>query len=154
MKAVEPFVVKIVVPCRAEYAATIRLVTTGVSTVLKFSSEEIDDLKTAVGEAVNNSIKHAYPDGEEKSYQYRKDIHVDFNIYQNKLAVVIKDHGRGFDYRFAEKYMKRSDQDKPEKIGRGMTLIKQLMDEVEYDSVAFRGTVVRMTKYRSAVGKT
>lgn len=151
MQAVEPCVVKIVIPCWAEYAQTIRLVTTGVATVLKFSSEEIDDLKTAVGEAVNNSIQHAYPDGEEESYQYRKDIHVDFNIYEDKLAVVVKDHGRGFDYRFAERYMKRSNLERPEKIGRGMMLIKELMDEVEYDSVAFRGTVVRMTKYRSVV---
>jgi len=154
MQAVEPHVMKIIIPCRAEYTATVRLVTTGVSTVLGFSSEEIDDIKTAIGEAVNNAIQHAYPDSEEESYLYLKAIHIDFNIYEDKLAVAVKDHGRGFDYQFAERYMNRADLDEPEKIGRGMTLIKQLMDEVEYNSLAFRGTVVRMTKYRRVVGKT
>lgn len=154
MEAIEPRVVKIVVPCRADYAATARLVTAGVSTVLGFSSEETDDLKTAVGEAVINTIQHAYLDSEEVGDPCREDIYIDFNIYEDRLAIVVKDHGRGFDYRFAERYMKRSNLDKPEKIGRGMMIIKQLMDEVEYDSVDFRGTIVRMTKYRRVLAKS
>jgi serine/threonine-protein kinase RsbW len=154
MQAVEPHVVKITIPCSAEFAATVRLVTTSVSTGMGFSSEEIDDLKTAVGEAVNNALQHAYPESEEESNLYRKKINVDFNIYEDKLAVVVRDFGRGFDYRLAERYMERADIEKPERIGRGMMMIKQLIDEVEFDSVAFEGTVVRMTKYRGAAGNT
>lgn len=152
MQAAEPLVVGIVVPCLAKYTAIVRLVTTGVSTVLGFSSEEIDDIKTAVGEAVLNALQHAYPENEEGGYLHRKDIRVDFNIYEDKLAVVVKDYGRGFDYHFAKRYMERSDIEKPERMGRGMVLIKKFMDEVEYASVAFGGTVVRMTKYRGAAG--
>ncbi len=66
--------------------------------------------------------------------------------YPEKLTIIVRDMGVGFDPVFVQQYIKRSDAERPESVKAGLSIITQLMDEVEIDSDIGRGTQVRMTK--------
>ena len=95
------------------------------------------DLGICVTEAVNNAIVHAHKD--------RPGLPVDirFEVYSDSLRVVVRDYGEGFDA------SKLPDPTVPENIlkvnGRGVHLIRALMDEVEINPLDV-GTEVIMVK--------
>jgi len=132
-------------PARAEYLAIIRSVTLLVCKRMDFSEEKEEDIKAAIAEAYINVIKHAYRNSDRN---YIKRANIRYLLYPEKLAIVVKDFGRGFDPHFVQLYVKRADTERPEKVGLGIFLIKTLMDEIEYNSTLRGGTEVRMTKYK------
>ena len=102
--------------------------------------EEINDVKTAVSEAVTNVIVHAYPD---KSGE----IDVEVTIYDDQLlSVTVTDSGIGFaDAEEVKKpfYTTKSAQ---EHSGMGFTIMEAFMDDLEVCSEPGRGTRVTMRK--------
>lgn len=100
--------------------------------------EEINDVKTAVSEAVTNCVVHAYSDGGEV------EIFVSLN---DKTAIIeIKDKGIGIpDIHAAMKpfYTTKPDE---ERAGLGFAVMQALCDKVEVGENAPQGLVVRLTK--------
>jgi len=137
-------IINLDLPAKEEYMIVVRTVTSLVSARMDFSEERNEEIKIAVGEAFINAIKHAYSN----KHNYQERINIRFLNYPEKLVIVIKDFGRGFDPYFVTVFVKRVDIEQPERIGLGIFLIKTLMDEVEYDSSLTGGTQVRMTKYK------
>ena len=108
-------------------------------TKLNPSLEEIMDIKTAVSEAVTNSVVHAYPDkpGDIK-------IHVVFDC--NEVRISITDFGVGIhDINLAKEpfYTTKPDQ---ERSGMGFTVMESFMDSVELSNNTTKGVTVKMTK--------
>ena len=56
--ATVPDLVELRIPCRAEWVALARLAAAAVANRLKFSIEEIEDVKLAVAEACTAVIQH------------------------------------------------------------------------------------------------
>lgn len=101
--------------------------------------EEIEDIRTAVSEAVTNCIVHAYP--------------ADFGIISmrcrimkdNILDIVIKDKGVGIeDIEKARKAMFTTGGS--DRSGMGFTIMESFMTRVEVDSEPGKGTTVHMRK--------
>jgi serine/threonine-protein kinase RsbW len=132
-------------PLETEYAAIPRQIAETLATRAKFTKSKLDEIKTALGEAIINVIKHAYDSNTENRElaKYR----VRYLIYPDKLVIVVKDFGKGFNSDFVLAYVKRKEAKKPESAGMGIFLIRTLMDEVEFVSAIGEGTEVRMTKY-------
>lgn len=130
------------IPSMSEFVGVIRLAASGIANRLKFNHEEIEDIKIAVSEACTNAVQYAYPDkvGE---------ITVEFYVQKEKLEILIKDNGRGFDINAKTQGVKDADPNAPEKdgLGLGITFMRSLMDEVVYDTVIGKGTTVKMVKY-------
>lgn len=104
--------------------------------------EEINDIKTAVSEAVTNSIVHGYESDANKYIDLR------VIIGDNKdVQISVKDNGKGI--ADVEKAMEAFYTTKPEqeRSGMGFTLMQTFMDEVEVNSAPDKGTEVIMTKY-------
>lgn len=122
-------------PCRPEYVGVARLAILGVASRMRFSYDEVEDVRLAVGEACTTSVEWAERNGKAKS-----EIVLRSEIGQEKLVVDIFDQAgeRGDDNRAAE-----SEQ---ESENLGALLITLLVDEV---TVVPRngGTHVRMVKY-------
>lgn len=57
--------VTLTVPALPEYVDLVRLTLYGVASKMKFTFEDIEDMKVAVSEACNNAVLHAY--GEPKA---------------------------------------------------------------------------------------
>jgi len=100
---------------------------------------ELEDIKTAVSEAVTNAIVHAYPDSIGK-------VIVKARVCGgNVLEVTVKDHGRGIpDVDQARKPMYTTGGE--ERSGMGFTIMESFMDQMTVRSVPGRGTTVVMKK--------
>ena len=101
--------------------------------------EEVNDIKTAVSEAVTNAIVHAYPDTLGKvSVKLRiKEDHV--------LEIVVKDWGVGIaDVDQARTPLFTTGSE--ERSGMGFTIMESFMDTLKVRSAPGRGTTVTMAR--------
>ena len=100
---------------------------------------ELEDIKTAVSEAVTNAIVHAYPDAIGK-------VAVRARICPgNVLELTVKDHGRGIaDVEKAREPLYTTGGE--ERSGMGSTIMESFMDKLTVRSVPGRGTTVLMRK--------
>ena len=99
----------------------------------------MDDIKTAVSEAVTNCIVHAYHDPDGK-------ISMDLSDQNGILRIEIKDQVSEF--RSSRKQMEPMFTSKPEeeRTGMGFSFMEAFMDQVEVISKQGEGTTVIMTK--------
>lgn len=101
--------------------------------------EEIDDVKTAVSEAVTNAIIHGYPDK-------KGIIYIEASVSGKVLDVSVRDEGVGIlNLKKAMEPMYSSDPT-GERSGMGFSFMEAFMDNVEVESQPGKGTVVRMRK--------
>lgn len=103
------------------------------------SVSQIADIKTAVSEAVTNSIVHAYPN--EKG-----DIRIETEINEGKIHIKIIDFGVGIDNvnQALEPFYTTKPDD--ERSGMGFTIMKSFMDDIKVESKVGSGTVIYMVK--------
>lgn len=102
--------------------------------------EEISDVKTAVSEAVTNSIIHGYEN-------YEKGIiRIEAKISGKEVTITIVDSGKGIeDIDMAREPLYTSRPDL-ERSGMGFTVMESFMDSLEVDSKRDKGTKIIMTK--------
>jgi serine/threonine-protein kinase RsbW len=86
-------------------------------------------------EAMSNAIKYGNPDNKEET------VHILINISENELFIRIYDYGQGFDIN----EIPLPDFDALEDRGRGIFLIKTLMDSVQYRKQS-NGNMLEMIK--------
>lgn len=108
-------------------------------TQLNPTVEEVSDVKTAVSEAVTNSIIHGY---ENKIHK----ISIKCQIINTLFIVIVKDEGRGI--ADVETAMMPMFTTKPEqdRSGMGFSFMEAFMDKIEVESTPGVGTTVRMEK--------
>lgn len=100
---------------------------------------EIDDLKTAVSEAVTNAVIHGYGGG-------NGIIYIEASICGRELTVTVRDTGVGIpDIPRAMEPMFTTDRT-GERSGMGFAFMEAFMDQVEVRSEVGRGTAVIMKK--------
>lgn len=101
--------------------------------------EELGDIRTAVSEAVTNSIVHAYPD------QYGIITLRCRVLKDHVLDIVIKDKGVGIeDLEKARRPMFTTGGD--DRSGMGFTIMESFMTELDVSSAPGKGTVVHMRR--------
>ena len=102
--------------------------------------EQLNDIKTAVSEAVTNCVVHAYPDTQGT-------IYITAKLKNNTLTVSVKDKGVGIpDIPQAMQPMFTTDA-KTERAGLGFAVMLTFMDKVKVYSTPGKGTRVVMTKH-------
>ncbi len=106
--------------------------------------ETIADIKTAVSEAVTNSIVHGY------ACDPKGIITVNCELENGELSIVISDTGKGIsDVEQAMQDFYTTLQNE-ERSGLGFTIMKSFMDSLEVFSAPGEGTTVKMKKVISA----
>ncbi len=131
------------IPASAQWVRVARLTVAGVASRLHFGIEDIEDIKLAVAEAINNAILHASvePGGEAI-------VTITLESDENGLWVSVADEGRvqgGIDAPEPRSAPTPNTAELPEG-GMGLLLIESLMDEVTHQSGAHADTVVKMFK--------
>jgi len=102
--------------------------------------DEINDVKTAVSEAVTNSIIHGYENREDGL------IRIEAELNENEVVIVIIDKGIGIDdigQAMEPLYTSRPDL---ERSGMGFTVMETFMDNLEVESEKGIGTKVVIKK--------
>ena len=127
------------IPSKSCNEAFARITVAAFVSQLDPSLEEIADIKTAVSEAVTNSIIHGYENSEGI-------IKINGKIEKRKVIIEISDTGKGIeniDIAREPLYTTRADL---ERSGMGFTIMESFMDELKIESVLGLGTKVTMTK--------
>ena len=101
--------------------------------------EELADIKTAVSEAVTNSIIHGY----EEQVGIVKLI---CKIQEYEIFIEISDSGKGIENVEIAKQPLYTTKSNIERSGMGFTIMESFMDDVEVESMLGIGTNVKMRK--------
>lgn len=101
--------------------------------------EEINDIKTAVSEAVTNSVVHAYDTGEGS-------ILITIEIEEKNVAITISDEGEGIANVEQAREPLFTTKPEEERSGMGFTFMEIFMDGLEVVSSKGNGTTVHMVK--------
>lgn len=130
---------KIEFDSRSENEGFARVAVAAFVTPLNPTLEEIEDIKTAVSEAVTNSIIHGYGEKIEK-------IILTASIKENQLFVEVQDFGCGIEN--IEKAMEPMYTTRPdlERSGMGFAFMEAFMDEIHIESEVNKGTTIYMNK--------
>lgn len=101
--------------------------------------EELADIKTAVSEAVTNSIIHGYEDDQGL-------IEIVCKIIANNVVIEISDNGKGIENVDIAKEPLYTTKPDLERSGMGFTIMESFMDSLEVESILGLGTKVTMKK--------
>ncbi|KIL52212.1 anti-sigma B factor RsbW [Jeotgalibacillus soli] len=140
----QPFdYIEMKIPAKAQYVGVMRLTISGIASRMGFTYDDIEDLKIATSEAITNAVQHAYGEGD------NGEVVIGFALYQDKLEVIVADHGNSFDFLKIKDevgpYNEGASVDMLREGGLGLYLIESLMDEVKIHHN--EGVTVFMTKY-------
>ena len=116
-----------------------RITVASFASQLDPSIEEISDIKTAVSEAVTNSIIHGYEDKQGI-------IKIECTLFANSIEIQITDNGKGIENIEKAKEPLYTTKPELERSGMGFTIMENFMDEMKVESVVGVGTKVTMKK--------
>jgi anti-sigma regulatory factor (Ser/Thr protein kinase) len=102
----------------------------GLAEAVELSEPDLHDIRTAVSEACNNVVQHAYPEGEGP-------LEVDVGVAENRLDVVVRDRGCGIRPLISSALDGR--------FGLGIPLMQSLAERVQFSVAMGKGTEVEMT---------
>ena len=138
--------IKLSFPARSEYERFARTVAAAFAIPLDPTVEEMDEIKTAVSEAVTNSIIHGYH-GQDGM------IELEAKISGFDITYIIRDSGEGiFDVDKAREPLYSGSGD-PERSGMGFSIMEAFTDELTVESSVGKGTVVIIKKRVSRTAK-
>jgi len=141
-------------PVKTRVLSILRNVATCVAREAGFADEEIDQIEMAVDEACANVIRHAYSADQEGNTPNIEPVdfilHLQVCISENRVSFRVRDRGVGLNKRptgagSIDEYVKRGG-----KGGLGIYIIRNFMDEVDYECPPGEGTILTMTKYLKA----
>lgn len=101
--------------------------------------EEMNDIKTAVSEAVTNCIVHAYDNEDEN-------IEIICELEGNNLHIAIADTGKGIEDIEKARQPFYTTRPEDERSGMGFTVMETFMDTLEVLKNNPKGIIVKMTK--------
>lgn len=102
--------------------------------------DEITDVKTAVSEAVTNSIIHGY-DNDENRF-----VRIEASIKEREVNIIISDEGVGIDDIDEAREPLYTSKPELERSGMGFSVMESFMDGLEVVSEKGKGTKVIMKK--------
>jgi serine/threonine-protein kinase RsbW len=114
---------------RPENVSLVRAMLTGVAESIDLQAPDLNDIRTAVTEACNNVVVHAY-EGKEGL------LEVEVYAYPSTIEVVVRDLGTGIRPR-----IRAADETA---LGIGLHVIQALANRVEFSDATGEGTEVRM----------
>ena len=117
-----------------------RVVAAAFVTRLDPTLEEISDIKTAVSEAVTNSIVHGYEGKGGKVY-------MTLSLEDREIIIRIKDEGVGIENVHKAMEPLYTTDTTGERSGMGFSFMEAFMDRIEVRSKKGEGTRVVMWKY-------
>lgn len=101
--------------------------------------EELSDIKTAVSEAVTNSIIHGYEN-------QPGIVKISGKLKENEIILEISDTGKGIENIAEAKEPLYTTKPNLERSGMGFTIMESFMDSMKVESIVGLGTKITMRK--------
>lgn len=131
------------IPAKSENESFARSVVAAFCVGLNPTLDEINDIKTAVSEAVTNCVVHAY----QKRQSGNDLIKIECKLFPEMLEVIISDQGIGISNISQAMEPFFTTEPNGERSGMGFTVMQSFMDQISVNNQNGGGTVVTMKKY-------
>lgn len=135
-------IVEMIIPSMPEQIPLVEAKCEEMAVLAEFTDDERDAFAIATTEMVANAIYHG------NKSNPKKNVRVLFHLSPGKLVVHITDEGKGFDPGTVP------DPLLPENLlkdnGRGIFIVRSMMDDVQYRFEPGGGTTVILTKCKKA----
>ena len=128
---------KITVPSDTQFLTDVDVFIEGILRGYGASESLIADIAISVSELVNNAITH----GNKTSTQ--KEVEVEINKNGNDVVIAVADQGGGFNPEEVDDPL--AEENLLKEVGRGIFIVRSLMDKVEIKPNT-HGTTVTITK--------
>ena len=112
----------------------VRRISRDALTGLGISPDCVSDIEVALSEACTNVLKHV--EGTDEAYEVKVEVN------ESLCEIRVIDTGAGFDHDSAG----RAHADHASEGGRGIFLMRAMVDNIEFTSAPESGTVVHLTK--------
>lgn len=136
---------KLEVKAKLENVAVVRVAISSFVSNLEITVDELMDIKTAVSEAVTNSIEHGYDGILNENSSVIVNAYID-SKEDDIVKVEIIDMGIGIDDVELATTPTYTSKPELEHAGMGFTIMETFMDEIEIDSNKENGTVITLIK--------
>lgn len=130
---------RLIIDSKSENEAFARVAVAAFVTQLDPTVEELADIKTAVSEAVTNSIVHGYEERDGK-------VEIDCVLDNQELSVTIVDWGCGIEDINKAMEPAYTTKSELERSGMGFVFMNMFMDSLNVKSEVGQGTIVQMKK--------
>lgn len=124
---------------KSENESFARVVVAAFASQLDPTLDELADIKTAVSEAVTNSIIHGYEDTSGI-------IRISSKLYEDRIVITVQDWGKGIEDIEKARQPLWTSKPEQERSGMGFTIMEDFMDELRVESAPGEGTIVTMVK--------
>lgn len=138
--------IKVEFPALPENERLARMICAAFVLELDPTVEEMSEIKTAVSEAVTNSVIHGYGGNGGR-------IEIEGSLTEDSVSFVIKDFGCGIEDIDRAREPLWSGSGDPERSGMGFSIMEAFMDELSVESTSGKGTVIEMTKRLGGDGR-
>lgn len=132
--------IDVILPAISKNEALARSIVASFAVELNPTIDELGDIKTAVSEAVTNSIVHGYPD------EADGDVEIHAEINGQVLHIEISDNGIGIPDIPTALQPFYSSKTNEERSGMGFTVMESFMDSLKVENRECGGLKVTMEK--------
>ncbi|MCX6826320.1 MAG: ATP-binding protein [candidate division Zixibacteria bacterium] len=129
------------IPSSQEYLVDIDSFLEGILRGYAINESTIADIAISVTEIVNNAIIHG------NKSDLEKEVAVSITKRNSEIEIIIADQGSGFDPSTVKSPI--TDDNLLREVGRGIFIVKSLMDRVVFNSRGNCGTIVTLSKQLS-----
>lgn len=135
--------IEIKIDSKLQNVSVVRVAISAFLSKQNITINELSDIKTAVSEAVTNSIEHGYEMRQGEVDVIAKIASIDNMFF---LVVEVKDNGVGIENIELATTPAYTTKPELEHAGMGFTIMETFMDEVIIDSEVGKGTNITLTK--------
>ena len=135
--------IEIKIDSKLQNVSVVRVAISAFLSKQNITINELSDIKTAVSEAVTNSIEHGYEMRQGEVDVIAKIASIDNMVF---LVVEVKDNGVGIENIELATTPAYTTKPELEHAGMGFTIMETFMDEVIIDSEVGKGTNITLTK--------
>jgi serine/threonine-protein kinase RsbW len=135
------------IPSRLELLPVLDRLIQGIAEQMDFDEDEVNAIAISVIEAGTNAIQHGHGEDSSKIVDFR------FELKRDNLEILVHDLGPGFDVNAVYDADPTGPEDIMKSHGRGIYIMRAMMDEVDFEVTPGRGTRVILTKHKRVNGR-
>lgn len=125
---------------RSENESFARVAVAAFVSKLNLTLDELEEIKTAVSEAVTNAIIHGYEEDPSKQ------VFITARYDEDEIEIVVEDQGVGIENVDEARQPLFTTKPELERSGMGFTIMENFMDSIEIATGKQRGTRVTLKK--------
>ncbi|MDM7915065.1 MAG: ATP-binding protein [Candidatus Eisenbacteria bacterium] len=141
-------IITLSIPSRLELLPVLDRLVQGITEQMEFDEDQAGDVAMSVIEAGTNAIQHGHRQDPSKMVEFR------FDMFPDHLLVTVRDSGPGFDVSAVLSKDPTRPEDLLKSCGRGIFIMRALMDSVEFEIRPQQGTKVQLVKLKRSNGSS